>query len=144
MKKIRFKLITENPLQKRYLFVILMAILLPLLITAGCLYYLIFQLLAEQLGIPESIAYNLFPVVSQVNTILLIALPPVIIVLFIVGLVLSHRLIGPLNRLENDLKKIAEGDYSIRLAVRKDDDLKPIANAVNKIIDKLEKKDGDT
>jgi len=140
MKKIRFKKITNNPLQKRYLFVIVLAMAVPLVIMAGCLYYLIFQLMAEQLGIPESIAYNLFPVVNQVNTILLIALPPVMIVLFALGLVLSHRLIGPLNRLENDLRQIAEGDYSIRLAMRKDDDLKPIANAINVIIDKLEKK----
>ena len=140
MKQIRFKKITNNPLQKRYLFVIVLAMIVPLVITAGCLYYLIFQLMAEQLGIPESIAYNLFPVVSQVNTLLLIALPPVIIVLFIFGLILSHRLIGPLNRLEDDLRKIADGDYSIRIAMRKDDDLKPIANTVNEIIDKLEKK----
>jgi len=96
--------------------------------------------MAEQLAIPESIAYNLIPVLHKINFLLLIGLPPIVILLFIWGVVLTHRLIGPLNRLENDLKEISEGDYSVRLKMRKDDDLRPIADTINKIIHKLEKK----
>lgn len=133
----RLRFITKNPLQLKYLALILFSILAPLFVVGGCLYYFIFQIMAEQLAIPESIAYNLIPVVNKINLILIIGVPPIIILLFIWGVSLTHRLIGPLKRLEEDLKKIAKGDYSIRVKIRKDDDLKPIADVVNEIIDKL-------
>jgi len=136
----RLRFITNNPLQRKYLVLILFSTFLPLFLVAGCLYYLIFQVMAEQLAIPESIAYNLIPVLHKINFLLLIGLPPIVILLFIWGVVLTHRLIGPLNRLENDLREISKGDYSVRLKLRKDDDLRPIADTINKIIHKLEKK----
>jgi len=136
----RIRFITKNPLQTKYLVLILISILLPLFIVGGCLYYLLFQIMADQLAIPESIAYNLFPVVERINFLLLVGIPPIVVLLFIWGVVLSHKLIGPLERLENDLRQISDGDYSIRISIRKDDDLRPIADVINRIIDKLEKK----
>lgn len=136
----RLRFITKNPLQTKYLVLILVSILLPLFIVGGCLYYLIFQIMAEQLAIPESIADNLIPVLQKINFLLIIGIPPIIILLFIWGVILTHRFIGPLQRLEDDLRKISEGDYSIRIRVRKDDDLHPIADVINKIIDRLQRK----
>ena len=137
----RFRLFTKNPLQRKYLVLILISIIFPTIIVGTCLYYLIFQIMAEQLGIPESIAQNLIPVVQKINILLIIGIPPIIVLFVIWGAMLTHRLIGPLERLENDLRKISKGDYSIRLNIRKDDDLKPIADVVNDIIDKLIKGD---
>ncbi|OGW74841.1 MAG: hypothetical protein A2Z72_06650 [Omnitrophica bacterium RBG_13_46_9] len=134
----RFRLITKNPLQIKFILLILLAILLPMFIVGGCLYYFIFQIMAEQLAIPESIACNLFPVVEKINFLLMVSIPPITILLFILAIILTNRLIGPLQRLENDLKKISEGDYSIRLKIRKDDDLRLMAEVINKIVDKLE------
>lgn len=136
----RLKFITGNPLQSKFLALILLSILLPLFVVGGCLYYLIFQVMAEQLAIPESIAYNLIPVLHKINFLLIVGLPPIVIVLFMWGVTLSHKLCGPLRRLENDLRKISDGDPNIRLKIRKDDDLRPLADVINKIIDKLERK----
>lgn len=135
----RFKYILKNQLQLKLLALILLSILIPLFVVGGCLYYLMFQIMAEQLAIPESIAQNLTPVLHKINFLLLIGLPPVLILIFILTVVLTHRLVGPLTRLERNLTKISEGDYSVRLRLRKDDDLKPLAEIINKIIDKLEK-----
>ena len=136
----RSRFITGNPFQFKYFALILLSTILPLLVVMGCLYYLVFQIMAEQLAIPESIAYNLIPVVKRINFLLIVGMPPIIILLFIWGAILTHRLIGPLARLEKDLKKISSGAYSARLKIRKDDDLRPLADAINKVIDKLEKK----
>lgn len=136
----RLRFVTKNPLQLKYLALILSSIMLPLLIVAGCLYYLIFQVMAEQLAIPESIAYNLIPVVEKINFLLVVGIPPIIVLLFIWAVILTHRLMGPLARLQEDLEKISDGDYSIRLKIRKDDDLRFLVNVINKIIDKLEKR----
>jgi len=136
----RLKYILNSQLQMKFLLLILLCILIPLFAVGGCLYYLIFQILAEQLGIPESIAANLIPVLNKINFLLLVGLPPVLVLIFILAIILTHRLIGPLNRLERDLKRISEGDYSVRLKLRKNDDLRPIADTINTIIDRLERK----
>ena len=140
LAKTRAQLITKRPLQRKYLGLILLSIMLPLFIVGGCLYYVMFQVMADQLAIPESIAQNLIPVFHKVNFLLLISLPPVIILLVLWGISLTHRFVGPLERLEDDICKISKGDYSVRINLRKDDDLRPIADVINHIIDKLEKK----
>jgi len=115
--------------------------LIPLVFVGGCLYYLIFTLLAEQLGIPESIAYNLFPVIKKINLILVLSIPPLFLILILWGISLSHRFTGPMERLEKELDKISEdGDYTKRIRLRKYDDMKPIADAINKLMDNIEGK----
>jgi len=137
----RINVVTKNPLQLKYLTLIMISIIIPLVLVGGCLYYLIFQIMAEQLALPEVIAQNLIPVLHKINLFLLIGLPPIVILLFIWGATLTHRMIGPLERLENDLLKISKGDYFVRLKLRKNDDLKPIAEVLNNIIAKLKKCD---
>ena len=65
----------------RYLGFLLVSMVVPLLFAVGCLYYLVFSIMAEQIGIPEYIAYSLFPAINKVNTILLIGIPPLILLL---------------------------------------------------------------
>jgi len=55
-------------------------------------------------------------------------------------LILSHRLAGPIYRLERDLKDIAKGNFSIRIKFRKKDELKSIAEGINSILDEIEKR----
>jgi len=132
----RLRFIMTNPLQRKYLILILFSMLLPVAVVGMCLYYVIFQLTAEQLAIPESIAANLIPVLHKINFLLAVSLPPIIVLLFIWGAILTHRLTGPIMRLEKDLKKIVEGDFSIRLKTRKNDALRSLAELINKAIDK--------
>lgn len=136
----RLKYILKSPVQLRFLALILLAILVPLFAVGGCLYYLVFQIMAEQLAMPESIAQNLIPVLHKINFFLALGLPPVVILIFVLAIFLTHRLAGPLDRLERNLKRISEGDYSVRLRLRKKDDLKRIADMMDKIVERLEKK----
>ncbi|MCQ9206808.1 MAG: hypothetical protein NG740_02870 [Omnitrophica bacterium] len=137
----RFRLITKNQFQLKFMALILLSIVVPVFLIGGCLYYLIFQILAEQLGIPESIAENLNPVLYKVNFLLIVGLPPVFAVIFWWALALTHRVVGPFKRVEEDLRKITEkGEYSIRLKVRKKDYIRPMAELINKLIEKLEKR----
>ncbi|NQT21842.1 MAG: methyl-accepting chemotaxis protein [Candidatus Omnitrophica bacterium] len=50
---------------------------------------------------------------------------------------LSHRFAGPLERVEEDLDKILEGDYSVRFKVREKDDIKNIVNKLNRLLEKF-------
>lgn len=125
----------KSGLQSRYLRLILLAIVLPVLLLAGCLYYLIFALMAQQLGIPESIAYNLTPVLHKINLILLLGLPVISIAILLWGVFITHRIAGPIYRLEQDLERIARGDSALRINIRRKDELRSIAEGINRILE---------
>ena len=138
---LRTRFLTGRPTQLKYLSLLIASMVIPLLFVGGCLYYLIFTLLAEQLGIPESIAYNLLPVIEKINLMLVIGVPPLTLLLILWGVVLSHRFTGPMERLEKELERISkDGDYTKRIRLRKYDDMKPIADAINKLMDEIESK----
>ena len=135
----RTRYLTGSRIQLRYLVLLMVSMVVPLVFAGGCLYYLIFTIMAEQLGIPEYIAYNLFPVIKKINLILLVSIPPIFLVLAAWGIILSHRFAGPLERLEKELKRILKhGDYKSRIGLRKNDDIRPIADEINNLIDKIE------
>lgn len=135
---LRKKYIIGEPMQLKYLMVLLLSMLIPLLFVGGCLYFLIFNIMAEQLGIPEYIAYNLFPVIKKIDLILVLGFPPLVILLLLWGVILSHRIAGPIKRLKAELDNIAKsGDYTKRLKVRKYDDLKELVASINNVLGKV-------
>lgn len=137
----RKKIFSDKRVQLKYLILLIVSMAVPVLFAVGCLYYMIFTLLAEQLGIPESIACNLFPVVKKVNAMLAIGLPPLFLLLIWWGTILSHRFAGPLQRLEKEINKITHsGDYSHKIHLRKHDDVKPIADSINKLLESIHRK----
>ncbi|MCK4463592.1 MAG: hypothetical protein KAU58_04710, partial [Candidatus Omnitrophica bacterium] len=99
----RIRLFRGSKLQFRYLMLVIISMLVPTLIVGSCLYYFIFTIMAEQLGIPEAIAINLIPVLKKINFMLITGLIPLFLLLFSWGLILSHRFSGPLERVEKDL-----------------------------------------
>lgn len=112
---------------------------IPTVFVGGCLYYLIFTVLAEQLALPDVIARDLVPVIESINYVLIIGLPIVFVILLTWAVILSYRFVAPLERLEEDLALIDEGDYSVRLQINKDHDLSPIAEIINDLVDQLDK-----
>ena len=99
------------------------------------------SIIAEQLGIPEYIAYHLIPVVHKINVMLLIGIPPIFLLLILWGIILSHRFEGPIERVKREVEKISEsGDYRKRIHLRKHDDIKPIVDSINRLLDSFSKK----
>ena len=140
-KFLRTKYLTGSQIQIKYLGFLMLSMVVPLIFVGGCLYYLIFNIMAEQIGIPEYIAQHMFPVISKVNLILLIGVPPLFILLIFWGIILSHRFAGPIERLESELKKVTEHEqYSHRIKVRRNDDMKPVVDAINGLLGKLEER----
>ncbi|MCB0307974.1 MAG: methyl-accepting chemotaxis protein [Bdellovibrionales bacterium] len=61
------------------------------------------------------------------------------IVLLLIGILMSHRLYGPLYGIHSVLDKWLTGDKSARLRIRKFDYLLPLMKPFNAVLDKLEK-----
>jgi len=121
-------------LQNKLLVLIFASAVMPAAIIGVCLYYLIFSLLALQMSIPELIAYNLMPVLHKVNLIIGIALPLVLLLIWLAALELSHRIVGPVFRMERELDERIAGVKSGPIQLRKNDELKALAEKINKLI----------
>lgn len=116
------------------MFLVFVSAVVPATVIASCLYYLIFDMLALQMMIPEAIAYNLLPVLNKVNLILAVAIPVIIVLIWFAALELSHRIAGPLYRIEKELDEIASGAKRTPIKVRKNDELQSLATRLNKVI----------
>ncbi|MBN2120022.1 MAG: hypothetical protein JW734_03065 [Candidatus Omnitrophica bacterium] len=138
MKNRRTKKLLGTPLQKKILVLFFISAVTPAAIVAVCLYYLIFNLFAGQLAIPEFIAYNVIPVARRVNLIIVISLPIVLGVAWFFALKLSHRITGPLHRLEKELDSRISGKKEGSIHLRKEDEksLVSLVEKINKLIAK--------
>lgn len=134
MKNRRKAKLLGVPFQKRILLLIFLSAVIPAAIVAACMYYLIFNMLAWQIGIPEAIAYNLMPVVHRLNIIIAVALPVTLIIIWLIALELSHRIAGPLYRIEKELEDRICGKKTEPIKLRKNDELKTVVDKLNKLV----------
>ena len=122
--------------QKKLLLLIFASAVIPTAIVATALYYLIFNLLAWQIGIPEAIAYNLIPVVKKINLIILVSLPIIFFLIWVIALELSHRVSGPLFRLERELEERIAGKGQGHIRLRPKDELKVLVDKINRLLNR--------
>lgn len=133
----RRKYFIKKRLQFKYLLFVLLAMLIPTTVCGGVLYYLIWQTIAAEIAIPEMLAENLVPALNKVNIILSISLPLVFLLMLLLSIYISHKIAGPVYRLERELIEIANGDYSRRIKFRSNDELQEIADNINKLLENL-------
>lgn len=125
----------NKKLQLHYVLFVFLAMIVTTLISVGGAYYLIWQTIAAELAIPEIIAETLLPALNKVNIMLLVSLPLVFLVIILLAVAVSHRIAGPIYRVERDLEEIVKGDYSRRIKFRVGDDLQELAEGINKLLD---------
>ena len=133
----RIKWFMRHPIQAKYLLLVLVAMLAPILLIGFCFYRLVFELLARQLVFPEAVYGNLVPVVDRVNNLLILTLPVLVFLILWCALMISHRFAGPIERIEADLDRMLVGDKQHRIRLRKNDDLKGVADRINTLARRL-------
>ncbi len=128
--------LVKRAFQLRYVFIVLSFILLTAVISGITTYLALFPFLSEKLA-------NVYP---QGRLIVLLRdanakalLSTLIILPFAVWLsiMLSHRIAGPWYRLEMSLKKLADGDLSHDISLRKNDELQSLALSLNIVMQNL-------
>ncbi|MFH1479169.1 MAG: methyl-accepting chemotaxis protein [Candidatus Omnitrophota bacterium] len=105
-------------------------------------------LIDKKLQVGIFLKWLILPVVAIFIFLAYFKITPVTLIVSIIALILfswrllilSHRLAGPIYRLEKDLEAIAKGDFHMRIKFRKDDELKSISEGINKILDEIENK----
>ena len=133
----RAKWFMKHPIQAKYLLLVMGAMLAPMLLIGFCFYTLVFDLLARQMVFPEAIFANLVPVIERVNGLLALTLPVLSLIILWCALIISHRFAGPIERLEADLDKMLAGETQHRIRLRKNDDLRGVADRINTLVRRL-------
>ncbi len=129
--------IIKKEFQLKYVGLIVAVMLLSALISGYTIYYNSWVLLGSKLAnvYPQGMLVQIF---RSVNTRLFIAMIFVTMLSVGIGIIASHRIAGPVFRMIRFLGNVTAGDYSQRIHLRKKDDLKDLAEAINKLVDKLE------
>jgi methyl-accepting chemotaxis protein len=77
--------------------------------------------------------------------ILLLVLPPlllndlaIMVVAIFVGLIVSHRIAGPVYRIAEDIDRVLSGEGGVRVNLRRKDALGDVAQKVNQLIEHVE------
>ena len=139
MSKRKRRQFFANKMHRELFLLVLFAALLPAIITGVSLYYLIFNITADQLGIPEAIASSIIPAAQQVISITAIATPILVLIILILAHKITHKVVGPFDRVIRELDECIEGSKQGHIILRKGDKFLPLVERINALLNKLKK-----
>ena len=137
-KFVRKQYIVSKKFQFRYIGMILALMFATAALCSYVVYYNSLVLLGEKLA-------NVYPqgrLVAILKTVNLRVLVSVILIspfVAFLGVILSHRIAGPITRMERFLSNVAAGDLSKRLTLRPKDELIPLADGINTVVETINK-----
>lgn len=132
----RKQVIIERGMQLRFARFVVIYMVVCCAVTAGIVFYATFALLGEKLA--EIYPQHRLPAIyARVYAAFFISLAASVPVLFYGALQFSHRIAGPLPKIYRALNDIGNGDFSVRLTLRKKDELKELADHINRMAEKL-------
>ncbi len=87
---------------------------------------------------------------QQVEQLLSIMLPPLLVndiaimaLAVVVGIVSTHRVAGPVYRMQSDIERVLSGQLHTRVRLRRGDAFPGLAEKVNELIERLDDTRGD-
>ncbi|MDD5089507.1 MAG: HAMP domain-containing protein [Candidatus Wallbacteria bacterium] len=131
----RTRFLIKKGLQFRYMAVILMTMLFLSLISGWTIYSTIWEHLTMA---DMKVSANLHTTFNKINSDLMVRVPAFAILLSFASLFISHRIAGPIYRFEQSAKTISSGDLTMRVKLRKGDELQSLADCFNQMAENLE------
>lgn len=78
----------------------------------------------------DPVAVSLFTMVGLIVTLQLLVILPFVVWF---GILLTHRVVGPLVRIQAAIAQMAAGDFNVHIKLRKSDALPELAEAINRL-----------
>ncbi|HPG59834.1 MAG TPA: HAMP domain-containing protein [Candidatus Wallbacteria bacterium] len=125
----------KRGLQFRYMGVIFVAMLLVAMIVGWTVYFSIWKDISD----PTKKHDELVEVFVQGNQVLIARMTFIAVMICFLSVFVSHKIAGPVYRLEESAKIIASGDFSRRIKLRQGDELQDLADAFNTMTESLDK-----
>ncbi|MBF0215524.1 MAG: hypothetical protein HQL30_00870 [Candidatus Omnitrophica bacterium] len=126
--------------QLKYVMYILLFLYIGAAVAGYTVYWTTWVTLGEKLA-------NVYPqgrlvyIYKQANLTLLFRLALITPIFIVTGIMLSHRIAGPIYRICSYVNELTTGDYSKGIILRKKDELKQIAEKLVALRDSLRKRD---
>ena len=118
--------------QLSYVGLIMSLIIITACVCSYVVYYTSLITLGEKLAAvyPQG---RIVSIVQMVNSRILISIILISPFIFVVGVYFSHKIAGPIYRIEHFLNDMANGDLSRTLILRKGDELVSLADGINDV-----------
>ncbi|MCX5715654.1 MAG: methyl-accepting chemotaxis protein [Candidatus Omnitrophica bacterium] len=132
----RKRYLIKTGFQLKYSGLIIAFMFLVAALTGYTVYYTGWLLMGEKLAnvYPQG---RLLAIMRTINITLLLRLIFIAPLVVFVSIILSHRIAGPLYRIEKYISAVAKGDFSEKLTLRKKDELKDLAFMINEMTEDL-------
>lgn len=136
----RKKYFVDRGLQLRFARFTILFVFISSIVTAILVFYTIFMILGGRLAevYPQGRLVSIFQSVYLAFFVNLLVILPVI---FYGSIVFSHRIAGPLPKIYQTLQQIGQGQFDVNLTLRKNDELKELADAINQMAAALKAKE---
>lgn len=132
----RKQYIVAAKFQLKYVGLILVLVFLTGIMCSYVVYYTSMLLLGDKLAnvYPQG---RLISIVNMVNIRILLSLLLITPLVFIIGIYASHKIAGPIFRIEKFLNAMASGELSEQLTLRKNDELISLADGINRVAESV-------
>ena len=130
----------DSGLQLRFARFVILFVFISCILTGLTVFYTTYFLLGERLAMvyPQGRLVEIFRSVHFAFFINLLVIMPFI---FYGSILFSHRIAGPLPKIYQALKHISSGNFDVRLVLRKNDELKELADGINDLATNLKERE---
>lgn len=126
--------LSQKKIQFKYLKMTLVTVIIPLLLSAFGI-YLIFNLVLGTAQLGRYAEERLTEVFFWINIFFGVILVLSLAFASYVSLIMSHKIAGPLYRIEMSIAKMLQGNV-FQIKIRKEDELQDLVKLINELIDK--------
>jgi len=132
----RTQYLIAKKFQLKYVGMILLLVSLTAVMCSYVIYYTMMLTMGDKLAnvYPQG---RLISIVNMVNFRILLSMLLVAPLVTMIGIYASHKIAGPIYRIEKFLGSVAGGDLSLPLTLRRNDELMSLASGINKVIDSV-------
>ncbi len=149
MAKNQRKVYLINPsFQLRVTSYFIILAVINILVFYGCVYYFFDMFISKgaELGLPKNHALFLFmkEQLGQMTSVFIFTSLITVFIILVAGVIISHRIAGPMYRLNKDLKEMAKNQELKSLKFRKKDFFQEIPEAFNQVVESFKNKKGNS
>ncbi len=125
----RKRVLTQKPFQLKYVVLGIVGFMMTIGLAQTSLYFQLTRMVLKQ---PQFT--GVFAVAQQMNMVFFSWFMLGVVIIVGGGIFISHRIVGPLKRLEEMLQKVGHGDLSTEMRIRSKDEFKEVAISYNSML----------
>jgi methyl-accepting chemotaxis protein len=127
----RKTILIKRTLQLKYISIIFAIATLAMMIVGIDLYYMMYKLIVMDNP-------SLVPLLHHANSVLFLRAILYLCIVFVVSLIVSHRLAGPIYRFEKSAQIVGSGNLTHRVSLRTGDELLELQEEFNSMVSSLQ------